>query len=91
MFWLRNKKIIFKLGLLSYLLKACNGYIFGRALTPLFGNGARAHGIGKISGILTKIGKCDIVLMYDISIAGLIAIIYLTLVSYERREIKKQV
>ena len=27
------------------------------ALTPLFGNGAGAHGIGKISGVLTKIGK----------------------------------
>ena len=30
-----------------------------RALTPLFGNGAGAHGIGKISGVLTKIGKLD--------------------------------
>ena len=29
----------------------------------------RAHGIGKISGVLTKIGKYDIVFMYDISIA----------------------
>ena len=28
-----------------------------RALTPLFGNGAGAHGIGKISDVLTKIGK----------------------------------
>ena len=28
-----------------------------RALTPLFGNGAGAHGIGKISGVLTKIGN----------------------------------
>ena len=46
-----------------------------RALTPLFGNGARAHGIGKILGILTKIGKFDIVLMYDVSIARLIQII----------------
>ena len=39
-------------------------YVFAntcRALTPLFGN--RAHGIGKISGVLTKIGKFDIVLM----------------------------
>ena len=27
------------------------------ALTPLFGNGAGAHGIGKISGVLTKIVK----------------------------------
>ena len=50
-----------------------------RALTPLFGNGAGAHGIGKISGVLTKIGKFDIVLMYDISIARLIPIIKLTL------------
>ena len=47
-----------------------------RALTTLFGNGA-AHGIGKISGILTKIGKFDIVLMYDISIARFIPIIKL--------------
>ena len=51
---------------------------FTRALTPLFGNGAGAHGIGKISGVLTKIGKFDIVLMYDISIARLIPIIKLT-------------
>ena len=49
-----------------------------RALTPLFGNGAGAHGIGKISGVLTKIGKLDIVLMYDVSIARLIPIIKLT-------------
>ena len=61
-----------------------------RALTPLFGNGARAHGIGKISGVLTKIGKFDMVLMYDVSIARLIPIIKLTLVSYEKRERKKQ-
>ena len=46
-----------------------------RALTPLFGNGAGAHGIGKISCVLTKIGKFDIVLMYDVSIARLIPII----------------
>ena len=38
-----------------------------RALTPLFGNGVRAHGIGKMSGVLTKIEKFDIVLMYDVS------------------------
>ena len=49
-----------------------------RALTPLFGNGAGAHGIGKISGVLTKIGKFDIVLMYDVSIARLIPIIKFT-------------
>ena len=49
-----------------------------RALTPLFGNGAGAHGIGKISGVMTKIGKFDIVLMYDVSIARLIPIIKLT-------------
>ena len=46
-----------------------------RALTPLFGNGAGAHGIGKISGVLFEIGKFDIVLMYDVSIARLIPII----------------
>ena len=62
-----------------------------RALTPHFGNGARAHGIGKISGILTKIWKFDIILMYDVSIARLIPIIKLTLVYYEKRERKKQV
>ena len=44
--------------------------IIYRALTPLFGNGA--HGIGKIRGVLTKIGKFDIILMYDVSIARLI-------------------
>ena len=49
-----------------------------RALTPLFGNGAGAHGIGKISGVLPKIGKFDIVLMYGVSIASLIQIIKLT-------------
>ena len=52
-----------------------------RALTPLFGNGAGAHGIGQISGVLTEIGKFDIVLMYDVStimIARLIPIIKLT-------------
>ena len=42
----------------------------GRALTPLFENGAGAHGIEKISNVLTKIGKLDIVLM-DVSIARL--------------------
>ena len=42
-------------------------------------NEAGAHGIGKISGVLTKIGKFDIVLMYDVSIARLIPIIKLTL------------
>ena len=58
--------------------------------TP-FGNGAGAHGIGEISGVLTKIGKFDIVLMYDIPIARLIPIIKLNLVYYEKRERKKQV
>ena len=50
-----------------------------------------AHGIGKIGGVLTKIGKFDIVLMYDVSIARLIPIIKFTLVYYEKRERKKQV
>ena len=58
---------------------------------PFFGNGAEAHGIGKTSGVLTKIGKLDIVLMYDVYIARLIPIIKLTLVYYEKRERKKQV
>ena len=44
-----------------------------RALTPLFGNGAGAHGIGKVSDVFTKIGKFDIFLMYDVSIARLIS------------------
>ena len=61
------------------------------ALTPLFGNGARAHGIGKISSVFTKIGKFDIILMYDVSIAWLIPIIKLALVYYEKRKRKKQV
>ena len=29
------------------------------ALAPLYGNGAGTHGTGKISGVLTKIGKFD--------------------------------
>ena len=41
--------------------------------------------------LATKIGKFDIVLMYDISIARLIPIIKLALVYYEKRERKKQV
>ena len=64
---------------------------FFRALTPLFGNGAGAHGIGKITCVLAKIGKFDIVLMYDVSIARLIPIIKLALVHFEERERKKQV
>ena len=56
---------------------------------PFLGIGA--HGIGKISGVLTKIGKLDIVLMYDVYIARLIPIIKLTLVYYAKRERKKQV
>ena len=62
-----------------------------RALIPLFGNGAEAHGIGKISGVLTKIGKLDIVLMYEVYIARLIPIIKLTIVYHEEMERKKQV
>ena len=49
-----------------------------RALMSLLGNRAGAHGIGKISGVLTKIGKIDIVLMYDVSTAKLIPINKLT-------------
>ena len=51
-----------------------------------FGNGAGAHGIGKISGVLTEIGKFDIILKYDFSIARMIPIIKLTLMYYEKRE-----
>ena len=49
-----------------------------RTLTPLLGNGAGAHVIGKISGLLTKIWKFGSVHMYDVSIARLIPIIRLT-------------
>ena len=62
------------------------GWISGRALTPLFWNG-----VGKINGVLTKIGKFDMLPMYDVSIARLIPIIKLTLVCNEKRERKKQV
>ena len=62
-----------------------------RALSPLFGNRVWAHGIGKISSILTEIGTFDIVFMNDVSIASLIPIIKLTLVCYRKRERKKQV
>ena len=44
---------------------------------PFLGMGAGAHEIVKISSILTKIGKFDIVLMYDVFIARLIPIIKL--------------
>ena len=44
-----------------------------------------------INKVLTKIGKFDILLMYDVSIARLIPVIKLTLVYYEKRERKKQV
>ena len=50
-----------------------------RALKPLLGNGAGALGIGKISGVSTKIGKIYIVYMYVVSIARLIQIVSLTL------------
>ena len=59
--------------------------------TPFLGMGPGGHGNAKISGVLTKIGKFDIVLMYDISIARLIPIIKLTLVYYAKRERKMQV
>ena len=58
---------------------------------PFLGMGPGCHGIGKISDVLTKIWKFDIVLMYDVFIARLIPIIKLTLVYYEKRERKKQV
>ena len=53
------------------------GFMRTRALAPLLGNWAGAHRIGKISGVLIKIGKFDILLSYDISIARLIPIIKL--------------
>ena len=52
---------------------------YSRSLTPLFGNGAGAYGIGKISMVLTKIGKISIVFVYEVSIARLIPIVNLTL------------
>ena len=91
-----NKEVSFLLQVsqMYYLSWNANNYWHFRALTPLFRNGAEAHGIGKISDILTKIGKLDIVLndlMYDVYIARLIPIFKLTLVYYEKREGKKQV
>ena len=53
-----------------------------RALTPLFGNGAGAHGIGKISVVSTKIGKICILYMYMYEVSNarsLIPIVNLTL------------
>ena len=50
-----------------------------RALTPLFGNGDGALGVGKISGVSTKIGKIHIVYMFEVSIARLIQIVNITL------------
>ena len=73
------------------LIASCSLVPIYRALTPLLGNGAGAHGIGKISGVLTEIGRFDITLMYDVFIARLIPILKLTLVYYEKREGKKQV
>ena len=69
----------------------CSALLEDQGSHTLFGNGAGAHGIGKISEILTKIGKFDIILKYDVSIARLIPIIKLTLVYYEKRERKKLV
>ena len=43
------------------VVQTCGLSVSSRALTPLFGNGAGAHGIGKISVIMTKIGKIYIV------------------------------
>ena len=62
-----------------YLNRFYSSLAYCRALATLFGNGAWANEIGKINCVLTKIGKFDIVFMYDISIASLIPIIKLTL------------
>ena len=80
MFKLMGKKMYAILRLRIAYLAQCTTRVY-RALTPLFGNGAGAHGIRKISGVLTKIGKFDIVLMYDSSIARLIPMIKLTFFS----------
>ena len=66
--WARDYKTFFKLNSVEH-----------RALTPILGNGALAHGIGKISSVLTKIGKIFIVYMHEISIARLIQIVNLIL------------
>ena len=76
-----HRRLLHKLdcyGIRGSVHKWINSWLSGRALTPLFGNWAGAHGIGKISGVLTKIGKFDIVLMYAVSIARLIPLIKLT-------------
>ena len=62
-----------------------------QGLIPLFGMGPGPMELGKLAAFLTKIGKFDIDLMYDVSIARLIPIIKLALVYYEKRERKKQV
>ena len=46
--------------------------------TPFWEWGQGPYNLGKIGGVLTKIGKFDIVLMYDVFIARLIPIIKLT-------------
>ena len=84
-----SKSVCFLLLLFSKMISRVPSILYPRALTPLFGKGAGAHGIGKISGVLTKIGKFDIVLMYDVSIARLIPIIKLAIMNYEKRERKK--
>ena len=40
---------------------------------PFFGMGLGPMELGKISGVLTKIGKFDIVHMYEVSIARFIS------------------
>ena len=69
--WMTCFRIFFcrKIALVAYVICLLSGI---RALTPLFGIGAEVHGIGKISCVLTKIGKFDIVLMYEVFIARLI-------------------
>ena len=55
---------------------------------PFLGMGPRPMELGKLAVFFTKIGKFDIVLMHDVSIARLIPIIKLTLVHYKKREQK---
>ena len=55
-----------------------------RALTPLFGNGARALRIGKNSVILTKIGKNQNVLCMKLLISNCYIITYMVLLYFQR-------
>ena len=69
--------------MLHLFLLQCTGYSLKRKYWLQGKAGLLGHflGMGKISGVLTKIGTFDIIFMYDVSIARLIPIIKLTLVT----------